>query len=251
MKIAFDPKTRTFSIQGETGFQLRRLKAWIDTIGDPETFTDFPTKPTFYKNIEDPLVLARVRHQLNMQLSLGDATISKYIPALVYTRNYDKEHGTKILDYGFLIIMHGDVSGTFVGAAISLKDRKGKDIYTFFVPRGEILTHKKMRLSRTRVFSVISSSDEEYKMFLRDIRNDVSLEWKRCVDAPMPVRDKISYKAVIPNTDGEYDYVLDYLEDNSAPVCKEPGGNVYKIGKYYLYIPDYEGDITIYSNEDR
>lgn len=246
MKIVFNPTTRTFSIQGETGFQLRRLKAWIETIGDPETFTGFPTVPTFYKNIEDPLVLARVRHQLNMQLSLGNANISKYIPALVYTRNYDKEHGTKILDYGFLIIMHGEVSGTFVGAAISLKDRKGKDIYTFFVPRGEILTHKKMRLSKTRVFSVISKYDEDYKMFVKDIADDSSLEWNRCFDVPSAVKDMVSYKATIPNTDGEYDYITEYLESNGTPICEEPGGKVYKIDRYYLYIPDYEGTLTIY-----
>jgi hypothetical protein len=145
--------------------------------------------------------------------------------------------------------MHGEVSGTFVGAAISLKDRKGKDIYTFFVPRGEILTHKKMRLSRTRVFSVISKDDEEYKMFLKDVADDSSLEWKHCFDVPSAVKDRVTYKAVIPNTDGEYDYITDYLEANSTPVCQEPGGNVYKIGKYYLYIPDFDGDLTLYGNE--
>jgi lipopolysaccharide export system ATP-binding protein len=77
-KIFFDTTERRFSIQGETGFQLRRLKAWLETIDDPDSFKGYPNLPTFYKNIEDPMVRMRVRYQLNQQLSLGDKDITGY-----------------------------------------------------------------------------------------------------------------------------------------------------------------------------
>ena len=248
-KIFFDTTERRFSIQGETGFQLRRLKAWLETIDDPDSFKGYPNLPTFYKNIEDPMVKMRVRYQLNQQLSLGDKDITGYIPAIKFTREYDKEHGTKILDYGFVIIMHGESSGMFVGAAISLKDRKGRDVYTFFVPRGEVLTHKKMRLSKTRVFAAMSPNDEEPKMFVEDIKNDYTLDWKLCHDAPEPVRNKILFGAKLPNTDGEFDYISDYLERKGEPVCDEGDSKIYKVGNYYLRINSLDGGMTVYGSE--
>jgi hypothetical protein len=234
--IVLDRTTRRFSIQGETGIQLRRLKEFLDKASDVDVT---PKTPVFYRDM-DINKSSRLEYQINNLLNTHGLKIMDYMEALIHTRKYDVLHGTKILDNGFVIILRSSnpLDGNDVGALINLKDRKGKDIYTYSVPSGEPLDWKQFKLSNIKAFS-INRNSREYKEFGKKIVNKDNT-WlpidKR--DIPLSFRNKVKEVTEINTNSIDFDDQIEDVEYLGKLISEDDNNRTFEFGEYYVTIPE-------------
>lgn len=242
-KITYNKSTRSFSIQGETGMQLRNLKDFLDSVKKPET-AEYPTLPTFYKNMRNFVTKVKLVQNVQNILKVNNLKLDDYLPAMCYTRQEDKDHDTKLLDEGFVIVMHVVRDNEYMGAAINLKDRSGTEIYTFKIDKDKPLTPKDMRLCKGKLFS---GNDNELYMFNQDIE-DMKLKWRAVSpdeELPEEIKRIVKRWTMFDNSLGEYDYLVNWLL-NQVKLYEFYNYNIYKVDGYYIFMnPDQGSDPII------
>lgn len=243
MKIVFNNSTKRFSIQGQTGLQLRKLKEFIAGIKDPLK-DEYPQLPTFYENIKSFPVKSSVEEKINSVLNVQGLHIEPYLVALTYTRQYDIDHKTHNLDDGFLIICHTEMDNRHRGAAINFKDRKGKKIFVFDVPLNEPLIKRYFHeVTNMRFFSKKSDGDPMTK--LENLIQDKEDEFKPMEHRPPQIRKPIFHKLTLDNKDGEYNFIYE-LTKKEKPTYKGFTMDYYKFDDYYIGIDFDNSEIIIY-----
>lgn len=244
MKIVFNQSTKTFSIQGQTGMQLRRLKEFIEGIKDPLS-DEYPQLPTFFDRIKSFPVKSDVEMKLNSALNTSGLHIDPYLVCLTYTRQYDIDHGTHNLDDGYLIIMHEERDNVHQGAAINFKDRKGKRLFIFSQRIGTPLTKKSFReITNMKFFSKKSNEDPNDR--LQGLIDDKEKDFEPMEYRPPQIRKPIFKKLVLDNSNGEYNFIYDLFKDEK-PTYKGFTMDFYNFNKlYYVGIDFDDSNIIIY-----
>lgn len=227
---------KTFSIQGETGLQLRNLKEFLDNNKDSNRST--PLTPMFYKNLSKDKKLV-LEYKLNNTLNATNESIMDYDEAIAFTRSYDVENNTKLLDNGYLFIMmcRKPIDGRMKGAFINLKDRTGRDLYTYSIPLNGVINHKEAHKGKLKSFSINVGSPTHKK--LEELLGDAEFESIDPEDdIPLRINPDSKEADLTPDELGD---LLDTIVSQGTKVSEGDDYTIYEVGQYKVCIPD---DIT-------